>query len=43
MTRCSTSSRKVKKNMPSYASQIPAADRRAAIAHVRELQGANKP
>jgi mono/diheme cytochrome c family protein len=31
------------KNMPSYASQIPAADRRAAIAHVRELQGASKP
>ena len=28
------------KNMPSYASQIPAADRRAAIAYVRELQGA---
>lgn len=27
------------KNMPSYASQIPAADRRAAVAHVRELQG----
>lgn len=28
------------KNMPSYASQIPAADRRAAVAHVRGLQGA---
>jgi len=28
------------KNMPSYASQIPAPDRRAAIAHVRGLQGA---
>jgi mono/diheme cytochrome c family protein len=28
------------KNMPSYASQIPAADRRAVIAHVRGLQGA---
>jgi mono/diheme cytochrome c family protein len=27
------------KNMPSYASQIPAPDRRAAIAHVRGLQG----
>jgi mono/diheme cytochrome c family protein len=31
------------KNMPSYASQIPAADRRAAITYVRGLQGAPQP
>lgn len=30
------------KNMPSYASQIPAQDRRAVIAHVRGLQGAQR-
>jgi mono/diheme cytochrome c family protein len=28
------------KNMPPYAAQIPPADRRAAVAHVRGLQGA---
>ncbi len=28
------------KNMPSYASQVPAAERRAAIAYIRGLQGA---
>jgi mono/diheme cytochrome c family protein len=28
------------KNMPSYASQVPAAERRAAVAYIRVLQGA---
>jgi mono/diheme cytochrome c family protein len=31
------------KNMPPYAAQIPVPDRRAAIAHVRGLQGAPQP
>jgi mono/diheme cytochrome c family protein len=31
------------KNMPAYASQIPAPDRRAAVAYVRSLQGAPRP
>jgi mono/diheme cytochrome c family protein len=31
------------KNMPAYAAQIPAADRRAAIEYVRSLQGSSKP
>jgi mono/diheme cytochrome c family protein len=31
------------KNMPSYASQIPAAERRAVAAYVRSLQGSARP
>jgi mono/diheme cytochrome c family protein len=31
------------KNMPPYASQISAPERRAAVAHVRGLQGAPQP
>ena len=31
------------KNMPPYAAQIPAADRRAAVEYVRSLQGGAKP
>jgi mono/diheme cytochrome c family protein len=31
------------KNMPSYAVQVPARDRRAAIAYIRSLQGGVQP